>query len=131
MEKYSKQGTIILNELKSRIDHPTAAMVLEGLNQKGYRIGIATVYRNLQKLSDNNRILKIKTENGTDRFDGNVEPHIHFECKKCGDISDIFLSNKEKKELLKSLSKYTVKINALIEETNIKMTGLCEKCNKK
>lgn len=131
MKKYSKQRELILNSLKSRKDHPTAEKLYLDLKSKMPEIGIATVYRNLSDLCEEGLIIRIKTSFGPDRFDGNTMPHIHFECKECGDITDIVLFEEQVKQLDNDLKDFAKQINAEVDGSEITITGLCKKCKKK
>lgn len=131
MKKYSKQRELILNSLRNRTDHPTAEKLYLDLKNEMPELGIATVYRNLSDLCEEGQIIKIKTTSGPDRFDGNTMPHIHFECKECGDIMDIVLFENEVKQLDNDLKNFAKQINAVVEGSEITITGLCKKCKKK
>lgn len=132
MERYSKQREIILEVLKNRKDHPTAEMLYNEIAQKMPGIGIATVYRNLASLYKTGKIQKIETMQGeADRFDGDLRPHIHFECSKCNEIYDIFLDEEENTELNDKLTELTKIINADFTSYKIVLKGLCKKCKEK
>ena len=132
MERYSKQREIILEVLKNRKDHPTAEMLYNEIAQKMPGIGIATVYRNLASLYKTGKIQKIETMQGeADRFDGDLRPHIHFECSKCNEIYDIFLDEEENTELNDKLTGLTKIINADFTSSKIVLKGLCKKCKEK
>ena len=132
MERYSKQREIILEVLKNRKDHPTAEMLYNEIAQKMPGIGIATVYRNLASLYKTGKIQKIETMQGeADRFDGDLRPHIHFECSKCNEIYDIFLVVEENTELNDKLTELTKIINADFTSSKIVLKGLCQKCKEK
>ncbi len=132
MERYSKQREIILEVLKNRKDHPTAEMLYNEIAQKMPGIGIATVYRNLASLYKTGKIQKIETMQGeADRFDGDLRPHIHFECSKCNEIYDIFLDEEENTELNDKLTELTKIINADFTSSKIVLKGLCQKCKEK
>ena len=132
MERYSKQREIILEVLKNRKDHPTAEMLYNEIAQKMLGIGIATVYRNLASLYKTGKIQKIETMQGkADRFDGDLRPHIHFECSKCNEIYDIFLDEEENTELNDKLTELTKIINADFTSSKIVLKGLCQKCKEK
>lgn len=132
MERYSKQREIILEVLKNRKDHPTAEMLYNEISQKMPGIGIATVYRNLASLYKTGKIQKIETMQGeADRFDGDLRPHIHFECSKCNEIYDIFLDEEENTELNDKLTELTKIINADFTSSKIVLKGLCQKCKEK
>ena len=131
MKRYSKQRELILTSLRNRTDHPTAERLYLDLKNEMPELGIATVYRNLSDLCEEGKIIKIKTSVGPDRFDGNTMPHIHFECKECGDIIDIVLYEDQVKKLDNDLKSFAKQINAEVDSSEITITGLCKKCKKK
>ncbi len=132
MERYSKQRELILNVLKERKDHPTAEMLYNDIIKIMPTIGIATVYRNLAALYESGQILKIETKQGeSDRFDGNIMPHIHFQCLECNEIQDIFLNNDDNNKLNDTLKEFANIINAEVTSSKIILNGKCEKCKNK
>lgn len=128
MKKYSKQRQLIYNSLRNRTDHPTAEQLYEDLKKEMPRIGIATIYRNLIELSENGEIVKLKSLNGPDRYDGNIKPHIHFECNKCNNLYDIFLNENDLKNMDNNINNISSIIGAKPEKTFITITGKCGKC---
>lgn len=86
--KFSKQRTLLLQELQSRYDHPTADQLYLALRAKMPQISLGTVYRNLAMLDQSGQIRRIVT-GSSDRFDGNVSPHYHFICTVCGCTIDL------------------------------------------
>lgn len=132
MERYSKQRELILNVLKERNDHPTAEMLYNDIIKIMPTIGIATVYRNLAVLYESGQILKIETKQGeSDRFDGNLMPHLHFQCLECNEIQDIFLDECDNEKLNKKLKEFANIINAEVTSSKIILKGKCEKCKNK
>ena len=129
MKKYSKQRELIINSLKHRKDHPTAEELFLDLKKSMPEIGIATVYRNLQILYQNGEIIKVKTKEDVDRYDGNIKPHIHFECIKCGKVSDISLKNEQMNKLDNDMKKLANEIGASKEKFSIIISGVCKNCN--
>ena len=73
MKKYSRQRELILQSLRNRVDHPTAEMLYTDLKTQMPEMGIATVYRNLSDLCEMGEIVKLKSDLGPARFDGNKE----------------------------------------------------------
>ena len=129
MERYSKQRELILNVLKERKDHPTAEMIYKDIIKIMPTIGIATVYRNLAALYESGQILKIETKQGeSDRFDGNLMPHLHFQCLECNEIQDIFLYECDNDKLNEKLKEFAKMINAEVTSSKILLKGKCEKC---
>ncbi len=132
MERYSKQRELILNVLKERNDHPTAEMLYNDIMKIMPTIGIATVYRNLAALYESGQILKIETKQGeSDRFDGNLTPHLHFQCLECNEIQDIFLDECDNEKLNEKLKEFANIINAEVTSSKIILKGKCEKCKNK
>ena len=91
MLKYSRQRESIKNYLDTHRTHPTAETVYLDIKHDFPNISLGTVYRNLNLLADMGEILRISPGNGSDRYDGNAEPHYHFICKECGTVLDIDL----------------------------------------
>jgi len=129
MKKYSKQRETILNNLKSRTDHPTAEQLYLDLKEQMPDMGIATVYRNLSELCDEGEIIKIKSKAGADRFDGNNKPHIHFLCEKCEQLLDICLDEKEKNKLDNDMLALAKQIDGKALSSEIVITGICKNCS--
>jgi len=83
------QREIILEELKRVKCHPTADQLYEMVRTRLPRISLATVYRNLEVMSDAGIIKKLEYAGKQKRFDGNIENHHHIRCVKCGKIDDV------------------------------------------
>jgi len=79
----------ILGLLAERHDHPTAEQIAGALGERGERIGVATLYQNLNKLVENGVIGRIKGLDGLMHFDANTAPHHHLVCQRCGRIVDV------------------------------------------
>lgn len=130
MKKYSKQRELILKSLRNRVDHPTAEMLYIDLKNQLPEIGIATVYRNLSDLYEMGEIEKLKSKLGPDRFDGNKEEHIHFQCNECHEIEDIFIHEGQSKKIDNEIKKLSENIGAECANASILLTGLCKKCKR-
>lgn len=130
MKKYSRQRELIIKSLKARTDHPTAEMLYEDLKKQIPEIGIATIYRNLVELCEEGEIIKIKSHSGKDRYDGNTMPHIHFECKECLEIEDIFLYEEDIKRFDNEIKELTNMIHAEAVSSQIMIHGHCKNCKK-
>ncbi len=126
MLKYSRQRESILNNLRGRYDHPTAAMVYESVRMEQPNISLGTVYRNLSLLSDNGQILKISTGIGPDRFDGENKPHNHFVCRCCGNVTDLEFVLDEK-----IVEEASQSFDGHIEGYELRLFGTCGQCLSK
>ena len=87
-------------------------------------ISMGTVYRNLNLLAEQGKILRIKVPGGADRYDGIIEPHNHAVCTKCGMVMDYTYSFDD---LSRSLEESGFKC----EELNITVRGTCKNCLSK
>ncbi len=87
--KYSKQREIILETLQKNAMHPTADMVYSILHVQYPNISLATVYRNLNQLTQTGVIRKLDGLDGSARFDHNTHKHHHFICAKCHRVYDV------------------------------------------
>ena len=86
----SKQRDAVLNVLKSSCDHPTADVIYERVKEIIPNISLGTVYRNLGQLHDEGIITVVESSDKKVHYEGNLEDHIHFLCKKCDVITDVF-----------------------------------------
>ena len=80
--KNTAQRDAILKYLKLHKNHPTAQQVYDGIKKELPHISLATVYRNLNIMAKDGKVLKIEI-NKEQHFDGNACTHQHFVCKKC------------------------------------------------
>ena len=125
MLKYSRQRECIKDNLNNRFDHPTAEMVYDDIRKEYPNVSLGTVYRNLTLLADLGEIMKIPTGSGPDRFDGNVSPHCHFLCKKCGKVSDLSLDIQPR--IVREASK---KFTGVIDSSQVSFFGTCPECEQ-
>ena len=89
-QRNTVQQKIIAGQLaKLHGSHPTADEVYQSMKDKYPSISRATVYRNLNKMSDNGQALKVRVSSGADHFDDTLRPHYHVVCAKCGRVDDV------------------------------------------
>lgn len=89
MEHISKNRQAILACLRATACHPTAAWIYDRLRTTCPHISLGTVYRNLCQLKEASLIRSIGVVAGEEHFDGNLSPHAHLICRRCGRIDDI------------------------------------------
>ena len=87
--KHFQKRDAILSCLRSTTTHPTADWIYEQLRQSDADISLATVYRNLALFKRQGLIQSVATVNGTERFDGNPLPHVHYICTGCDAVMDL------------------------------------------
>src|SRR5574344_1494105 len=86
----TRQKRLIFNIVNNSKTHPTVKDVYCLAMNVIPKISLGTVYRNLNLLVNENKIIRIKTSDGIDRYDRINNDHIHLSCVKCGQIVDIF-----------------------------------------
>ena len=87
--KHSRKREAILDCIRSTRCHPTADWIYAQLKPEIPDLSLGTVYRNLAMFKSEGLVESLGTVNGLERFDGCVEPHVHFICTKCGAVIDV------------------------------------------
>ncbi|HHT89026.1 MAG TPA: transcriptional repressor [Clostridiales bacterium] len=93
--KYSRQREAIKEYLLHTKEHPTADIVYMNIRETYPNISLGTVYRNLNLLAEKEEILRLNGMDGSDRYDGNTDPHYHFLCKNCRRVLDLDMESIE------------------------------------
>ena len=119
--KQFRKRNAILNCLMNTDTHPSAEMVHQMLQETHPDISQATVYRNLALFKKQGRITSVATVNGTERFDANIEPHVHFICSNCDAVIDI-------PEIPVPTQLGADCTNCQVESCQLTFTGLCRNC---
>ncbi len=73
--------------------HPTADDVYAAVAAQYPTISKATVYRTLNRMSEDGCALKVPVAGGADRFDDTLVPHYHVQCVACGRVDDVCLAD--------------------------------------
>lgn len=122
----SRQRRILLEELQKLKTHPTADIIYRIVRRKLPKISFGTVYRNLNLLRDQNKVLELTNGRYSCRYDGNINNHYHFLCKNCGNVLDIDFP------LIKDIEKeVSRKTGFTIETHRLEFCGICKECNEK
>lgn len=122
---YSKQRELILTALKENVVHPSAEYIYKVLKPDNPSISLATVYRNLNKMSEMGIIKKIEGLEDSDHFDHNTHEHYHLLCVKCNRIYDISA------EIAPQVCKIvTENMGFDVIEHEITFKGICPECKK-
>ncbi len=122
---YSKQREVILNTLKENVVHPTAEYLYAKIQEKDPKISLATLYRNLNQLTENGIIKKIDGLETSSHYDHNTHEHYHFICTKCRRVFDI--DAEVAPELIRRTEEKT---DFLIENHDIVFSGICKDCRQ-
>ena len=121
--RQSRQRDVVLEIVRSTMDHPTADWVYRQARRRLPRISLGTVYRNLKQLAALGLIREIQSGGSAARFDGNLGRHYHIRCLGCGRWSDLPLSvSKRLEEEARRATSYRI----LGHEVEVQ--GLCPLC---
>ncbi len=120
---YSRQREVILETLKENVVHPTAEYLYSILKEKEPNISLATLYRNLNQLAENDIIKKIDGLESSSHYDHNTHEHYHFICDKCKRVYDI--SADVAPDIVQKTEQQT---GFLIKKHDIVFNGLCREC---
>jgi len=87
--KMTAQRRVILEELRKERTHPSADELYLRVRRRLPDISMATVYRNLEILSQHGLIRRLWEGGGPRRYDGVTDEHYHVTCDRCGRIGDV------------------------------------------
>ncbi len=124
--KTFRKRNAILTCLQGTHLHPSAEMVHEMLREEHPDISLATVYRNLTHFKNQGLIVSVATVNGTERFDANTEPHVHFICSNCDSVIDL-----HQIPMPRSLDGKIAEVSGCrVDTCQLTYTGLCGNCQE-
>lgn len=125
MIRLTTQRQIILEELAKVTSHPTASELYDMVRKRLPRIGLGTVYRNLDLMADSGMILKLEVGGTQKRFDATTEDHYHIRCSSCGKVDDIDVPVIQ--ELVDQATEATP---YMILGHHVEFSGICPGCQK-
>lgn len=116
--------------LENEEDHLSAEDVFMLVKDKAPEIGLATVYRTLELLSELHVLEKINFGDGVARYDlrsvNSRHHHHHLICVQCGAVDEIL------EDWLDPLEERVVaKYNFTVLDHRLDFRGVCYRCNNK
>ena len=122
--KHFRKRDAILSYLRQTTEHPSAETVYAALKAEIPDLSLGTVYRNISLFKQQGLIVSLGTVNGVERYDGNIDPHVHFVCTGCGHVTDLpGLSVPE--ELNTAAAKQA---DATVDQCHLTFHGRCHTC---
>ncbi len=124
--RMTNQREVILRELKKSKKHLAADELYERVKKDMPRISLATVYRNLEILSEAGMIQKLEISGRQKRFDYDTGSHDHIYCVQCHRVDNLEMTRESiSKEELENVSNYQV------TGYRLEFAGICPDCKKK
>lgn len=133
-KKYNTKNKDAIREyLRMHREHSFSAYdVNEYMQENGIRINLATIYRNLDKLTESGEVMKYKTaDDGFCRYQcarpyAQCHEHIHMQCRECGRLLHLECDFME--EIARHLyehHKFTIECSGSV------LMGICADCKTK
>jgi len=118
--KITPQRLAILKELENK-GHASIEEIYENIRGFFPSISLATIYKNITALKDENIISEICLHPKS-KYEIKKSPHAHFVCKKCSKVEDVDL-----KELVND------KIDELYPDSQkeLYIYGICKECRER
>jgi len=116
--------------LEREEDHLSAEDVYLLVKEKAPEIGLATVYRTLELLTELKIVDKINFGDGVSRYDlrkeGAAHFHHHLVCIECGSVAEI------EEDLLEDVEQIVERdFNFKIKDHRLTFHGICYRCQEK
>ena len=112
---------VVLKELMSTEEHPTAESIYENVHTNNPSISLGRVYRLLDVLVDAGLIQRVSVKFGSKRYDANLNPHGHIYCLKTNRIQDFY--DEELYSLINDFFKKKKIKNFRINEIKLQVNG--------
>jgi len=122
----TNQREMILRELRKSKQHLTADELYERVKKRMPRISLATVYRNLETLSEAGIIAKLEVSGRQKRFDYDVREHDHIYCVVCHRVDNLELD----RESIRAVGWNSDK-GYSVQGYRLEVAGICPDCQKK
>jgi Fur family peroxide stress response transcriptional regulator len=109
------------------LEHPTAQETythIAGVARSDDRISLGTVYRNLQVLEQEGKIISVPAGQNAMHYDDRLDIHYHLLCRKCGRITDVPVEYNNSFDLI-----VEERSGCKIESHGILFKGICKDCS--
>jgi Fur family peroxide stress response transcriptional regulator len=121
---------LILATLKREANHLSVDELADMFRHAGQKIGIATLYQNLNTLADSRLLRRFVDSDGVMRFDSNLEPHQHIVCSLCETVMDITV-DKDALSTIMSPHNGNRLADWQVDRADVELHGLCPSCRNK
>lgn len=118
----SVQRVAIMAYLQTHRTHPTVEEVYQGLVKIIPTLSRTTVYNTLRLFSEHHAAQMITIDDHRVCYDGDIRPHVHFYCKRCGKVYDLM------GEKAPEISSARLLDGHLVDEAQLYYKGICREC---
>lgn len=118
----SMQRLAIMNYLLTHYTHPTVEEVYQGICNEIKTLSRTTVYNTLRLFSEHNAARMITIDEHRVCYDGDMRPHVHFYCRNCGKVYDLYDEDAPAMTRPRSIEGHVV------DEMQLYYKGVCQQC---
>ena len=124
--RFTRQRQAVLEAVLNSREHPDAARVFETVRAIVPNISLGTVYRSLEALALEGRLIKLSYPGKPTRYDARIDHHYHLVCDTCGDVFDATITDMPDVRVLVQGKNP----GFAVREQHIEFHGVCDKCQK-
>jgi Fur family transcriptional regulator, peroxide stress response regulator len=124
----SANARAVLEVLRASKSHPTAQEVYDEVRHVRRGIGIATVYRILRQLAEQDMIKVWGSGSGSARYDACTHQHDHAFCTECGTLLDVPVAIELSLEALAEAARAT---SIEMSSYEVRIYGCCNSCQER
>jgi Fe2+ or Zn2+ uptake regulation protein len=121
----TRQRRTVYDAIKESHLHPTADWIFDQVRSEMPKISLGTVYRNLTVLKNEGLIREILGSDRRARYESRMEPHAHFICSGCSDVTDVEDVPPIEWQTLRDL------VGTEVREQRVEFLGLCPACSRR
>ena len=118
----------LLNALRAASNHPTTNDLYEQVRAQFPQIGLATVYRSLQRLEAAGHIFEVRRDRAGRHYDARTERHDHAICTFCGRMIDLPPAPAISLDTLSPLVHAARAAGISVASYEVRVTGMCTEC---
>lgn len=123
----TRQRRLVLELVRTKDEHPTAAEVFEQAGKAMPGISFATVYNSLRYLKEAGLVREIASfGKSPSRYDSETYRHDHAVCSECGKLVDFDLPGTS--ALMRSAARAS---RFKAESVHLTLVGQCPKCRER
>lgn len=116
----TKQRFLVLEIVNHAHNHLTAEEIYTAALERMPSMARATVYNNLNALTDQGAIRRVKLHGQPDRYDRVLAPHDHLICDVCGRLADVYVGD--------LLAELTRRMGREISSYDLNIHYICDTC---
>lgn len=124
-KKLTINAQVVLDTVRSAQNHPTALEIYELVKQQRPQIGLASIYRILRQLVEQEYIRELRLGDESSQYDGCVARHDHAICRSCGKLLDVPIDIACSPQALQEAAQT---VGIVLETHEIRLYGYCLAC---